>query len=155
MKRVGEPVTLALLPITVALGFIGLALVTSLATLIVFEAAFKAVQRAITRPARETLFTVVSRTDKYKSKAFIDTFVYRGGDVLGAQLEGALGRLAMGLSALISVSVPLAVVWGVLGIWLGRQQERQANHASATLGAAEPAPIERNAIDAIPTMQHQ
>ena len=154
MKRVGVPVTLALLPITVALGFIGLALVTSLATLIVFEAAFKAVQRAITRPARETLFTVVSRTDKYKSKAFIDTFVYRGGDVLGAQVEGALGRLAMGLSALISVSVPLAVVWGALGIWLGRRQERQANSTSTSLDTTEPSRIEMKATDAIPRMQH-
>jgi ATP:ADP antiporter, AAA family len=32
------------------------------------------------------------REDKYKSKAFIDTFVYRGGDVVGAQVEGLLGR---------------------------------------------------------------
>ena len=111
MKHVGVPVTLALLPITVALGFLGLALVASLATLVVFQAAFNAVQRAIMRPARETLFTVVSRADKYKSKAFIDTFVYRGGDVVGAQVEGVLGRLGTGLAALISVAVPLAVVW--------------------------------------------
>jgi AAA family ATP:ADP antiporter len=96
MKHVGVPVTLALLPITVALGFLGLALVASLATLVVFQAAFNAVQRAIMRPARETLFTVVSRADKYKSKAFIDTFVYRGGDVVGAQVEGVLGRLGRG-----------------------------------------------------------
>ena len=140
MKRVGVPITLALLPITAALGFLGLALVASLATLVVFEAAFRAVQRAITRPARETLFTVVSRADKYKSKAFIDTFVYRGGDVMGAQIEGVLGRLGTGLAALISVSVPLAVVWGALGIWLGRQQQRQAGHRSAlTLAGEEPA----------------
>jgi hypothetical protein len=51
------------------------------------------VQRGITRPARETLFTVVSREDKYKSKAVIDTFVYRTGDVVGAWTEGLLGRL--------------------------------------------------------------
>ena len=140
MKRVGVPITLALLPITAALGFLGLALVASLATLVVFEAAFRAVQRAITRPARETLFTVVSRADKYKSKAFIDTFVYRGGDVMGAQIEGVLGRLGTGLAALISVSVPLAVVWGALGIWLGRQQQRQAGNRSAlTLAGEEPA----------------
>jgi AAA family ATP:ADP antiporter len=126
MKRVGVPVTLALLPITVALGFLGLAISASLATLIVLQAAFNAVQRGIVRPARETLFTVVSRADKYKSKAFIDTFVYRGGDVLGAQVEGLLGRLGTGLAALISVTVPLAIVWGVLGIWLGRRQERLA-----------------------------
>jgi AAA family ATP:ADP antiporter len=126
MKRVGVPAALALLPITAALGFLGLAVMASFATLVVFQAAFSAVQRAITRPARETLFTVVSRADKYKSKAFIDTFVYRGGDVMGAQVEGALGRLGTGIAALISVAVPLAVVWAALGVWLGRQQQRQA-----------------------------
>lgn len=81
-------------------------------------------QRALMRPARETLFTVVSREDKYKAKAFIDTFVYRGGDVVGAQLEGALMRLAMGLAALTSVAVPLALLWAGLGVWLGRAQQR-------------------------------
>lgn len=126
MKRLGVALTLALLPLTVALGFIGLALIGSLAALIVFEASFRAVQRALMRPARETLYTVVSREDKYKSKAFIDTFVYRGGDVLGAQTEGLLGRLGMGLAALASVAIPLALAWAALGIWLGRAQLRQA-----------------------------
>ena len=137
MKHLGVPVTLAILPITVALGFLGLAMVASLATVVVFQAAFNAVDRAIMRPARETLFTVVSRADKYKSKAFIDTFVYRGGDVLGAQVEGALGRLGTGLAALISVAVPLAIVWAALGVWLGRRQERQAGHRSEQPRAVE------------------
>jgi AAA family ATP:ADP antiporter len=138
MKHVGIPAMLTLLPITVALGFLGLALVASLGTLALFQAAFNAVQRAIMRPARETLFTVVSRADKYKSKAFIDTFVYRGGDVVGAQVEGVLGRLGTGLAALISVSVPLAFVWAALGVWLGRRQEHQAEHRSATRSGGEP-----------------
>jgi AAA family ATP:ADP antiporter len=129
MKRAGVAFTLALLPLTVALGFIGLAMVGSLAALIVFEATFRAVQRALMRPARETLYTVVSREDKYKSKAFIDTFVYRAGDVAGAQTEGLLGRLGMGLAALVSVAVPLALVWAALGIWLGRTQQRRAQLA--------------------------
>jgi AAA family ATP:ADP antiporter len=124
MKRLGVPVTLALLPVTVALGFVGLAITTSLVTLVVFQGAFNAVQRAIMRPARETLFTVVPREDKYKSKAFIDTFVYRGGDVVGAQVEGSLGRLGAGVTALVMIAVPLAVAWAALGIWLGRAQQR-------------------------------
>ncbi|QJQ95510.1 MULTISPECIES: NTP/NDP exchange transporter [Halomonadaceae] len=126
MKRAGVSVTLALLPLTAALGFIGLAIVGSLAALIVFEAAFRAVQRALMRPARETLYTVTSREDKYKSKAFIDTFIYRGGDVVGAQLEGMLGRLGMGLAAVASVAVPLALAWAALALWLGRTQQRIA-----------------------------
>lgn len=133
MRRIGVAFTLALLPVTALLGFIGLAIVGSLAALIVFEAAFRAVQRALMRPARETLYTVTSREDKYKSKAFIDTFVYRGGDVVGAQTEGLLGRLGMGLAAVASIAVPLALVWAALALWLGRTQralargEAQAN----------------------------
>lgn len=125
MKWLGVSVTLALLPATVALGFIGLAVSASLVTMVVVQAAFSAVERALTRPARETLFTVVPRADKYKAKAFIDTFVYRAGDVLGAQMEGPLGRLAPGLAAIVTLTVPLAVAWGALGIWLGRAQQRR------------------------------
>jgi AAA family ATP:ADP antiporter len=84
------------------------------------------VQRGIMRPARETLFTVVPRADRYKAKAFIDTFVFRGGDVIGAQTEGLLGRLGMGLAALATLAVPLAVVWVAPGLWLGRAQRERA-----------------------------
>ena len=127
MKRLGVSVTLALLPITAALGFLGLAIVGSLAALIAFEAAFRAVQRGIMRPSRETLFTVVPRADRYKAKAFIDTFVYRTGDVVGAQTEGLLGRLGMGLAALATVALPLAAAWMALGIWLGYAQRAREN----------------------------
>jgi len=132
MKRLGVHVALALLPITVALGFVGLAISASLGAVIILQAAFSAIQRAIVRPARETLFTVVPREDKYKAKSFIDTFVYRVGDVVGAQVEGLLGRLAVGLTALVAVTVPLAIVWGVLGVWLGRAQHRRIAEDAVT-----------------------
>jgi len=122
MRRFGVAVALMVLPVVASLGFVGLAMVSSFAMLIVFDALFRAIQRAITRPARETLFTVVSREDKYKSKAVTDTFVYRGGDLLGAWTEGWLGQLGLGLIGLAAAVVPLAAVWGVLGLWLGRRQ---------------------------------
>ena len=126
LKRLGVGVALALLPITVALGFIGLALVASFTLFVIFDATFRAIQRAIMRPARETLFTVVGREDKYKSKAFIDTFVYRTGDVVGAQTEGVLIGLGMGLVALTAVAVPVSIGWGALGIWLARAQRSRS-----------------------------
>ena len=136
MKRLGVHITLALLPAIVALGFVGLAISASLAALIVLQAAFSAVQRSVIRPARETLFTVVPREDKYKSKAFIDTFVYRTGDVVGAQTEGLLRSLGLGLTALVSVTVPLALIWGALGVWLGRAQSRRVGRTSAPAPSA-------------------
>src|SRR5690606_25493428 len=141
MRKLGVSVALLLLPIVVAGGFVGLAMLGSFAPLILFDAAFRAIQRAITRPARETLFTVVTREEKYKSKAFTDTFVYRGGDVIGAWTEGLLGRLGMALVGLASVAVPLAVAWAALGFWLGRtQQQRAASESSDRAVAPEPAP---------------
>ena len=135
MKRLGVAVTLALLPLTAALGFLGLAIAGSLAALVAFEATFRAVQRGIMRPARETLFTIVPRADRYKAKAFIDTFVYRAGDVVGAQTEGLLGRLGMGLAALTSFAVPLAMAWMVLGVWLGYAQRARATQRTEGVSA--------------------
>lgn len=131
MKRFGVSTALALLPVIMALGFIGLAIAGSIAALIALEVTFKAVQRAIMRPARETLFTVVCREDKYKSKAVTDTFVYRGGDVIGAWSEGIIGNLGMGLMGLASFAVPLSLAWALLGIWLGYRQGKQSEFQPA------------------------
>jgi ATP:ADP antiporter, AAA family len=139
MKRLGVHVALALLPVIVIFGFIGLAAIGTLAALVVFEAVFRAVQRAIMRPARETLYTVVSREDKYKSKAFIDTFVYRAGDVKGAWIEGLLGRLGMGLAGLAVLVLPLSLIWIALAVWLARAQARHARDQEADRGV-EPSP---------------
>ena len=117
----GLGVALAILPLATALGFIGLAIYGSFLVLILLEATNRAIQRGLTRPARETLFTVVGREDKYKAKAFIDTFVYRLGDVLGAQIEAIIGRAGTGPGSLLGAVIPLTAAWALLAIWLGRR----------------------------------
>ncbi len=48
---------------------------------------------AIARPCREMLYTVLPRDAKYKAKNFIDTFVYRFGDQVGAWSYTGSGRI--------------------------------------------------------------
>ncbi|WP_338665372.1 MFS transporter [Pararoseomonas sp. SCSIO 73927] len=131
IRRFGLGAALAILPAVTVLGFLGLALYGSFLVLVLLEATTRAVQRGITRPAREALFTAVDREDKYKAKALIDTFVYRAGDVVGAQTEGLLGRLGLTLAGLVGVVVPLALVWAALGLWLGRARMRRAGPPAA------------------------
>jgi AAA family ATP:ADP antiporter len=126
MRRLGVGVALVLLPLTVSLGFVGLALTGTFTALVLLEASYRAMQRGLTRPARETLFTVVGREDKYKSKSAIDTFVYRTGDLAGAWTEGLLGKLGGGVAALTALVIPLAAGWAVLALWLAREQGRVA-----------------------------
>ena len=88
----GLAVEVVLDEMATALGFAGLAAHGGIAILYVLDAANRAVQRGVARPARELLFTHVRQGHKYKARAFIDTFVYRLGDVLGAQLEALQAR---------------------------------------------------------------
>jgi AAA family ATP:ADP antiporter len=68
------------------------------------------------------LYTVLPRDAKYKAKNFIDTFVYRFGDQTGAWSYDGLMKLGFGAIAISMIATPLAVVWLVLGLWLGRRQ---------------------------------
>jgi AAA family ATP:ADP antiporter len=81
---------------------------------------------AIARPTREVLYTVLPREDRYKAKSFIDTVVYRGGDQVGAWTYAAFAALGLGTSAIAFVAIPLAALWFLNGLWLGRQQEKLA-----------------------------
>jgi len=81
---------------------------------------------ALARPCREMLYSVIPRELKYKAKNFIDTAVYRIGDQLGAWTSAAVMALGPGLGLLSAVAAPLAAVWLVLGLRLGRRREAMA-----------------------------
>ena len=78
LKWLGVGVTLAVLPALSVIGFAALGFGPTLVLLVVFLTLRRATDFALARPARETLFTVLSREDKYKAKNLIDTLVYRG-----------------------------------------------------------------------------
>jgi AAA family ATP:ADP antiporter len=122
LKWLGVGVTLALLPALSVIGFTGMGFVPTLSVLVVFLTLRRAGNFALARPAREVLFTVVSREDKYKAKSFIDTFIYRAGDQIGAWSSPALGLLGLGMAGISFVAVPLAAVWFFISLWLGRKQ---------------------------------
>jgi len=134
LRRLGAGPVLALLPVLVAVGFAALGVAPVLSVLIVFQVARRAVNYAFTKPAREFLFTTVDHNVRYKAKSFIDTFVYRGGDALGAGAFGWLTKLGFGLGGVAWLVVPSALVWCGLGLYLGRRQSR------LTSDAADPRP---------------
>lgn len=122
LKWLGVGVTLALLPALSVIGFTAMGVAPTLGLLVVFLTLRRAGNFALARPAREVLFTVVSREDKYKAKSFIDTFIYRAGDQIGAWSTPALGWLGVGLSGISFIAAPLAALWLLISLWLGRKQ---------------------------------
>jgi AAA family ATP:ADP antiporter len=122
MKFLGVTVTLLFMPVLSLFGFAAMGLVPVLTVLAVFQVTRRASTFAFMRPAREVLFTVLRREDKYKAKSFIDTFGYRCGDQIGAWSYSGLQALGLGLSAISYIAVPVVAGWCALGIWLGRKQ---------------------------------
>ena len=74
-------------------------------------------------------FTVLSREDKYKTKNFIDTVVYRLGDQVGAWSSTLVAGVGLGTGSVAWTAVPLALAWVGNAWWLGLKQEKQANPA--------------------------
>ena len=122
LKWLGVGLTLAMLPAISLVGFGAMGVAPLIGLLAAFQVLRRAGNFALSRPAREVLFTVLRREDKYKAKSFIDTFVYRGGDQIGAWLYPLLVWLGLGVAGISFVGVPLAAAWCVLSIWLGRKQ---------------------------------
>ena len=123
LKAFGVAVTLGVLPALSAAGFLTLAMVPTVGAVVLFQALRRAGNFAVARPTREILFTVVAREDRFKAKSFIDTFVYRAGDQLGAWGYAAAG---LGVSGAAWLSVPISLLWLANGYWLGRRQEALA-----------------------------
>jgi AAA family ATP:ADP antiporter len=132
MRLMGVGTALAILPIYAVGGFVVLAFAPTLVIYTIIVSLHKAIQRGITRPARETLFTVVPREDKYKAKSFIDTFGFRTGDASGAQLEQVARAFGHGLTSVASATAVVAIGWCALGLWLGRSQARLAGDSPRT-----------------------
>jgi ATP:ADP antiporter, AAA family len=136
LRWLGVAASLAFLPLMSLIGFGILGGAPVLPVLVAFQVLRRAGNFAIQRPAREVLYTVLPRTDKYKAKNFNDTFVYRAGDQLGAWSYTAIAWLGLGLSGLALMMVPLSAVWLLLALWLGGRYRH-------LLPAHRPAPLPR------------
>ena len=138
MKFLGVTVTLLFMPVLSLFGFAAMGFAPVLSVLAAFQIARRASTFAFMRPAREVLFTVLRREDKYKAKNFIDTVVYRTVDQIGAWSTPVLAWLGLGLTGVSFVAAPIAAGWLFVSLWLGRKQVAMAQEAAAQSG--EPAP---------------
>ena len=126
IRGLGVTATLALLPAFAVIGFALIGFFPVLAVVLVFGVLRRAGEFALSKPAREILFTVVPRDEKYKAKNFIDTVVYRGGDATSSWIGTGLRALGGGLTTIAAFAVPLSLAWLALAVWLGRRQERSS-----------------------------
>ena len=124
IKWFGLAAVLAIIPVLLAIGFTLLGIAPVLVVLLVVQVVRRAGNYAVMKPAREMLYVVLSREEKYKAKNIIDTVVYRTGDAVSAWVYAGMRSIGMSLSGIALIAVPLALVWAWIAFALGRQQAR-------------------------------
>jgi AAA family ATP:ADP antiporter len=131
IARFGIGAALALLPAVFAAGFAVLAAAPGLAAVVAFQALQRTANFAVSNPAREALFTVAERGEKYKAKNVIDIVAVRGADAAGGWLFSALRAAGLELRAISLVAIPIAAVCLLLSAALGRAHQRYSSRGNA------------------------
>jgi AAA family ATP:ADP antiporter len=132
LRRIGVGATLAIVAAVAVLGFLSLAAMPLLAVVIAVQIAYRAGSFALSNPAREALWPVVDREQKYKAKNVVDNVVFRGGDVANAWIYNTLSAVAgLGVAAIAVIGAAVSAGWIALSLGLGRAQARKAQAISA------------------------
>lgn len=118
----GVGAVLCVMPFASGLGFTALTLWPTVGLFTGVEVLRRTLQFAFDKPAREVLYTPLTRDEKYVSKAIVDTAGLRFGDLVGATLNSVLAAFTRG--HLLLLAAPLLALWGGTGLWLGRRCRR-------------------------------
>jgi len=127
-QRFGVTTSLLVLPCMYVAGLFCLGMYPSIEVLSVFAVLGRACEYGIFNPSKESLFTVVRRSERYKAKNFIDTVVRRSGDsVVGSVYRGLRESLHLPGFAIAFGAVPIALLTCFLGYVLGRTAEKDSS----------------------------
>ncbi len=124
VRRMGLGATLAIMPLMSLVGFVIIAIHPALLFVAIFQGLRRAFGFGFAKPSSDMLYSVVTPEEKYKAKNFIDTAVYRGGDLVGTWSVKLMWGL--GMTGISIVMLPFAAIWTMIAFWLGRDYRRRA-----------------------------
>jgi len=127
IQWIGYRPALMLVPVGITIGFALMATVPTLAVMIAIDIFRRAGDYSIMKPAREMLFSVVSREEKYKAKNFIDTAILRGGNATSALAYTGVKTAGVAGSGIAGISLALGFAWCATAFWLGGQFNKKKN----------------------------
>lgn len=136
LDKLGVRAALFFLPV-VAFGGYTLMLVAPVLSLIrLAKAAENSIDYSVQNTARQALYLVATRVEKYVGKIAVDSFFVRFGDVLSAVVVYVGAKLALPTQVFAAINLVLILVWLFVVVLVGREHKRRADDLEKT-GAAD------------------
>ena len=138
VTRLGERLSLMVMPIVIGVLLIYLLCSSSPNALIAAFVALRAVYYAFSQPVTETLYIPTVKAMKFKSKAWIDTFGKKLARGVGSSFNIATTHLAPAFAVLFQSTFFVAFMgmWVVVSYFLGRRYQ-QAIKRGEVIGSDE------------------
>jgi AAA family ATP:ADP antiporter len=135
-KLIGFKTLIIIVPLLMFFGYAAYAFMPTFVVVVGVMIVRRVGEYGIMRPCRDTLYTVVSREEKYKAKSLIDTFVYRGGDATSGSVHSFLtGVVGLTSSGIGWVGAGVSLAWAAIAFTLGKWHEEAKVSGAATAAA--------------------
>jgi AAA family ATP:ADP antiporter len=140
LTRFGERNALLVQPAIALVGYMLIAFSPALALIRLVKVGENSIDYSLQNTARQALYLVSSRVEKYVGKTTVDTLFVRLGDVLSACMVAGGTLVAASPRAFAAFNVVLVSAWVVLVFAVGREYARRTDEGEE-LVAAEPVPL--------------
>jgi AAA family ATP:ADP antiporter len=130
LKVVGVRRALFVLPLVSFMSYGLMWLAPALALIRIGKVAENSLDYSLQNTARQALYLVTSRVEKYVGKTTVDTLFVRLGDVLSAGAVWLGTRLSASTQAFAALNLLLIVVWMVVVVAVGREHARRSEVAA-------------------------
>ena len=123
IKKLGIKNILISYGILFCLAFMLYGLIPSIISVAIVTIFLRIFEYGINKPTRETIFSTLSKNDRYKSSVFIDTFISRFGDLSGSGFI-AIGKItSIAANSFPLVAIPIAALLSLFGVKISNKTQ--------------------------------
>jgi AAA family ATP:ADP antiporter len=135
LDRFGVRRALFILPVVAFASYGSMVAAPILTLVLVGKIAENGLDYSVNNTARQALFLVGTRLEKYVGKTVVDTMVVRVGDVASAGVVALGSLLALPVAAFAAINLGLIACWLLVVVALAREHKRRSLNAQAATRA--------------------
>jgi AAA family ATP:ADP antiporter len=140
LDKLGVRTALFFLPVVAFAGYTVMLFAPVLSLIRLAKVAENSLDYSVQNTARQALYLVATRVEKYVGKIAVDSFFVRFGDVLSAGVVYLGAKLSLPTQVFAAINMALILVWLFVVVLVGREHRRRSEELekAGPAGRAEP-----------------
>lgn len=126
LDKLGVRAALFFLPVVAFGGYTLMLFAPVLSLIRLAKAAENSIDYSVQNTARQALYLVATRVEKYVGKIAVDSFFVRFGDVLSAGVVYVGAKLSLPTQVFAAINLVLILVWIFVVVLVGREHKRRS-----------------------------